>query len=65
MLFDSAYRERWQKKLLWYQEQGYLSFEQGGGLKGILITSEDSKQGGIDSESLEQLITQLFFRFFR
>lgn len=60
MLFDPAYRERWQKKLIWYQAQGILSFEQGGGPNGTLITSQDSEQGGIDSEGIENLIKRIF-----
>lgn len=59
MLNDPAYRERWQRKLLWYQSQGILPHEQGGGPNGYLITSEDSERGGIDSAKIEQIIDQV------
>jgi len=60
MLFDPAYLERWQRKLLWYRAQGILSNEQGGGPNGTLVTSQDTEQGGIDSERIEILIDEMF-----
>lgn len=62
MMFDPAYRERWQRKLQWYQAQGILPYEQGGGPNGTIITSQDSDQGGIDSEAIENLIKQILLQ---
>ncbi len=60
MLANKDYRERWNAKLVWYREQGILPFEEGGGVKGILITSSDSEQGGIKSDEVAGLIKQVF-----
>lgn len=60
MLANKDYRERWQAKLTWYREQGILPLEEGGGARGILITSSDSEQGGIKSDEVAGLIKQVF-----
>ena len=60
MLSDYNYRQRWNKKLMWYREQGILPREEGSGPHGTLITTEDSDNGGIDSEAVSQIITALF-----
>jgi hypothetical protein len=60
MSANKDYRERWNAKLVWYREQGILPLEEGGGAKGILITSSDSEQGGIDSDEIAGLIKQVF-----
>ena len=60
MLSDYNYRQRWNKKLMWYREQGILPIDEGNGSRGTLITTEDSEDGGIDSEAVSQLINNLF-----
>ena len=50
----------WNAKLVWYREQGILPLEEGGGAKGILITSYDSEQGGIESDEVAGLVKQVF-----
>ena len=60
MMIDPKYRERWRKKLDWYRDQGVLPYDQGGGSRGILITTQDDERGGINSEEIEKLIRRLF-----
>lgn len=62
MMFDPAYRTRWENKLEWYRLQGILPYEQGGGPNGTIIASRDSDQGGIDSEGIETLINQILLK---
>ena len=56
MLHDPTYKARWEKKLVWYRENGVLSHNEGGGPKGTLIVTQDNEQGGISSQEIEQLI---------
>ena len=44
----------------WYREQEILPLEEGGGARGILITSSVSEQGGIKSDEVAGLIKQVF-----
>jgi hypothetical protein len=60
MLADEGYRERWQKKLLWYRENGVLPMEEGGGERGMLVVTEDDERGGIDGRRIDELIQELF-----
>ena len=60
MLSLPAYREAWDEKLRWYERHGILPREQGGGERGTLIVTEDSTDGGIDSEAVARLIDDLF-----
>lgn len=60
MLANKDYRERWQRKLEWYREQGILPIEEGEGEKGILITSADSEDGGIKSDEIAARIKEIF-----
>ena len=60
MLSLPAYREAWDEKLRWYERHGILPREQGGGERGTLIVTEDSAEGGIDSEAVARLIDDLF-----
>lgn len=56
LLFDPIYKERWEKKLRWYEQNNIRSIEDGGNL---IITKDDEK-GGIDSENIEQIINEIF-----
>jgi hypothetical protein len=60
MLADEGYRARWQKKLLWYRENGVLPIEEGGGERGTLVVTEDDERGGIDGRRIDELIQELF-----
>lgn len=59
MMRVPSYRERWLRKLEWYREQGILPYTEGGGPNGVLVTSEDDAQGGIDSGHIERLIDEV------
>ena len=48
MLTVPAYRQAWEEKQQWYGRHG---INQGGGENGILITTEDSTEGGIVRQS--------------
>ncbi|MGP8281613.1 MAG: AAA family ATPase, partial [Desulfomonilaceae bacterium] len=60
MLNDSAYEKRWKQKLQWYKSQNILEFGKGGGSKGTLIISQDTAQGGIDSQDIAAKIDKIF-----
>ncbi len=56
MIYDTGYYKRWQEKLKWYRENDILTYQEGGGKKGILIVTEDSVRGGISSLKIDQII---------
>ena len=56
MLNKSDYKQRWEKKLIWYERQGILPFEVGGGANGILLTTVDHPDGGIDVTEINKTI---------
>ncbi len=58
MLSVPEYRLGWDRKLAWYARSGVLPGE--GGPNGLLVTSEDSRGGGIDSKALDDQIRQVF-----
>jgi hypothetical protein len=60
MLHIDSYRRRWEHKLAWYEEQGVLRREQGGGKEGTLVVTVDDERGAIDSQEIEQLIGEVF-----
>lgn len=60
MMVDPKYRERWNQKLAWYHDQGVLPYDEGGGTRGVLVTTQDDERGGINSEEIERLIQRLF-----
>lgn len=59
MLSRRSYRQRWQRKLAWYREQGILPHEEGVGPAGMLVTTRDDERGGIDSRHIEALIDDI------
>lgn len=59
MLRDPQYRQRWQQKLAWYQAQGILPLEEGGGPNGTLMITQDDHHGGIDSAAIAALIARI------
>jgi hypothetical protein len=57
LLYDPAYRRRWDAKQAWYRSHGILPHEEGGGPNGTLIVSQDDPRGGISSAEIDRLIT--------
>jgi len=60
MLSKPDYKQRWEKKLAWYHKQGILPIEEGGGPHGILVTTADHPDGGIDVTEIKAIIKKLF-----
>lgn len=60
MFYEESYRIQWEKKLDWYKSQDILPYEAGGGKKGTLVVTKDTKEGGIDSEEIKKLIEKIF-----
>ena len=60
MLSDGAYRRRWEEKVEWLKGHGIVPREEGGGPMGSLIVTQDSADGGIDSEAISRLVQELF-----
>lgn len=58
MLSVPEYKLGWERKLAWYARNGVLPGE--GGPNGLLVTSEDSRGGGIDSKALDDQIRRVF-----
>lgn len=56
MLNKSDYKNRWDKKLVWYEKQGIMPLEKGGGANGILLTTVDHPNGGIDVAEIKKTI---------
>jgi ATP-dependent exoDNAse (exonuclease V) alpha subunit len=56
MLNKSDYKKRWDKKLIWYERQGILPIDKGGGANGILLTTIDHPDGGIDVMEIQNTI---------
>jgi len=59
MLLDPNYQERWARKIKWYRDNGILPWEEKGGPNGTLIVTEDSKEGGISSRDIEDIIKRV------
>ncbi|MBF0234624.1 MAG: AAA family ATPase [Desulfamplus sp.] len=53
------YQARWEKKLIWYKDQGILPFEEGGGSEGTLSITKDDDRGGIQSNAIEKLLNDV------
>jgi hypothetical protein len=62
MLHDPAYRDRWERKLAWYREQGILVREEGQGPNGTLVITRDDERGGVDSAEFERIVREVFGR---
>ena len=61
LLSDGGYRQRWRDKVAWLKAHGILPREKGGGgPMGTLVITQDSVDGGIDSEAVSQLVEELF-----
>jgi hypothetical protein len=60
MLDDPCYHRRWEEKQQWYRAHDIKPREEGGGSKGILIFTRDEPDGGINSQSISQLVKEVF-----
>ncbi len=56
MLEREDYRRSWEKKLAWYRANGVLPAEEGGGAKGMLVTTTESSTAGFDSAAVQKII---------
>ena len=56
MCMNKGYRQNWKRKVQWYRKNDILPHNEGGGQNGILLTSKDTKKGGINSEEINDLI---------
>ncbi len=56
MLHDPGYKRRWERKLQWYRDNQILPYEEGEGDNGTLIVTEDTPEGGISSQEIDQII---------
>jgi energy-coupling factor transporter ATP-binding protein EcfA2 len=59
MLYDPAYRKRWETKLAWYRRVGILPHAEGGGPKGTLILTQDDEHGGLDTAAVAKIIEEV------
>jgi len=60
MLGKSDYARKWQKKLELYKRHGIVPYSKGAAGDKILITSEDSKAGGINAKDIKVKIEEVF-----
>lgn len=56
MLEREDYRKSWEKKLLWYRDNGIKTAEEGDGAQGILVTTTESSKTGFDLAQVQQII---------
>jgi hypothetical protein len=59
MLMDPQYKDRWERKLNWYRENGILPWNEGEGANGTLVITRDSDKGGISSKEIDELIKRI------
>jgi hypothetical protein len=58
MLTDPRYAAKWEDKKAWYARNGVLPFEDGGGPRGTLVTTDDLH--GVDSPGWRELAVKAF-----
>jgi hypothetical protein len=56
MLDREDYRRSWEKKLAWYRANNVLPAEEGGGAKGMLVTSTESSEAGFNLSNVQDTI---------
>lgn len=59
MLQDPAYNKRWERKKVWYRDQGIREAVEGGEQSNILIETHDRPNGGIDSAEIDRIIRRI------
>ena len=62
LLHDPDYKARWERKRSAYRESGILTRDEGEGQNGTLIITRDDSVGGINSQSIADLISEVFAR---
>ncbi len=53
MLSNEAYRQRWERKLDAYRQQGILLLSEGVGKKGTLLITEEKEGCGLDADQIK------------
>jgi len=56
MLSNEGYRQRWERKLAAYRQQGILPFAEGGGKNGTLLITEEKEGSGLDASEIQKNI---------
>lgn len=56
MCTNKGYRNDWKRKEQWYRKNDILPHKEGGGKNGVLLTTRDTKKGGINSEEIENVV---------
>ncbi|MBZ9557213.1 MULTISPECIES: AAA family ATPase [unclassified Modicisalibacter] len=59
MMHNHEYRQRWERKLEAYRQQGILPFSEGGGENGILLVTEENQGKGLSAEEIEANIQRM------
>ena len=58
MLDRPDYRRSWEKKLAWYRTHDVMPAEEGGGVRGTLLTTRESSQAGFNAAEVQALINR-------
>jgi hypothetical protein len=58
LLEKENYRRSWEAKLAWYRANGILPFSEGGGPRGILVTTTESSSDGFDFPTIQKTIRE-------
>lgn len=56
MVSNEGYRQRWERKLAAYRQQGILPFAEGGGKNGTLLITEEKEGFGLDASEIQKNI---------
>lgn len=56
MLSNEEYRQRWERKLAVYRQQGILPLAEGGGKNGTLLITEEKEGTGLDAREIQKNI---------
>ncbi len=62
LLDNTEYRERWERKLAAYRDDGILPLSEGGGDNGTLLITEEKRGAGLDSAAIVQNIDVILGR---
>lgn len=60
MLENEKYRQKWEKKLNWYKENGVLPESEGGGTNGMLVVSVGSGSTNFNAADIQEIIKRIF-----
>jgi len=62
MIGKEDYRQRWERKLLAYRQQGILPLAEGGGKNGTLLITEEKEGSGLDAGEIRKNIDAILGR---